>query len=332
MSKRGRSEGFTLVETVVVMAVILLLAGIVVPALWSGKEVTYTAECQQQLRGIGRAFANYHVDFAGWLPRCDLLFVGVGAGGAPTTQEKVGDKQKIPQENVIWKMQLSVYMTNVTWYDYDEWIRKRRGRLHLDKAFIDPTRGDNGEGVYMASAGQLNPDMTAAQSQTKGSTTYYDQVLWDAAMRELGFENLTRQMTDAEANQVSARAKQLAANPSAVSVFYEPPSLQDFRYLDGAAIVGPSKKPGVHISFTDSLTLTKTETGPDGKKQNAWDKVKTFDKKDLKEFDNMEFRHEGAKIANILFLDGHVIAFTKREGGGLLDLLHRWNKRHEFLK
>src|SRR2546425_12579744 len=55
--------GFTLVEMLVVMAVIGILAVLLFPALAGSKEKARQAACRSNLRELGLAFQLYHADF-----------------------------------------------------------------------------------------------------------------------------------------------------------------------------------------------------------------------------------------------------------------------------
>jgi len=65
MRKRA---GFTLVELLVVMAIISLIAGLVVPAVRRAQERAKQAVCMSNLRQLGQAFLMYASDNEGFLP------------------------------------------------------------------------------------------------------------------------------------------------------------------------------------------------------------------------------------------------------------------------
>ncbi|MEX2606748.1 MAG: prepilin-type N-terminal cleavage/methylation domain-containing protein [Kiritimatiellia bacterium] len=63
-----RKSGFTLVEMLVVIAIMALLAGLLVPAVTSGVERAQTVKCKSQLREISSAALMYASDHGGILP------------------------------------------------------------------------------------------------------------------------------------------------------------------------------------------------------------------------------------------------------------------------
>ncbi len=73
------SRGFTLVELLVVVAIIALLVSILLPTLGKAKEQARTVMCMSNIRGLGVSFSFYTTENNNWLP------AGCGIGGdAPT--------------------------------------------------------------------------------------------------------------------------------------------------------------------------------------------------------------------------------------------------------
>ncbi|MCE5313860.1 MAG: type II secretion system protein [Armatimonadota bacterium] len=65
--KRNRT-GFTLIEILVVCAVLAILAGILLPLFSEAKKQTYRAQCVSNLLQFGHAFSLYSQDWAGYWP------------------------------------------------------------------------------------------------------------------------------------------------------------------------------------------------------------------------------------------------------------------------
>lgn len=64
----ARRPGFTLVELLVVMAIIVLLMGILTPSIRRSIQQTYSTVCKSNLHDLGTAIEIYRGDSGGWLP------------------------------------------------------------------------------------------------------------------------------------------------------------------------------------------------------------------------------------------------------------------------
>ena len=66
--KSGICRNFTLVELLIVIAIIAILASMLMPALKSTREKAYEIKCKGNFRQIGFATGDYTGDYNSWLP------------------------------------------------------------------------------------------------------------------------------------------------------------------------------------------------------------------------------------------------------------------------
>lgn len=89
---RGRIEGFTLVEMLVIVVLMAVMLGVLLPALTHARHVAFQHECQSHLRSIGVAMQSYASDYDGRFPRARNLprpIIGPDLG-PPLTMALIG--------------------------------------------------------------------------------------------------------------------------------------------------------------------------------------------------------------------------------------------------
>ena len=69
-----RNKGFTLIEIMAVMAIILILLALIMPALTSARKQARKMECLSNLRQIGAAIQAYAMDSKGKFPTSQAVY------------------------------------------------------------------------------------------------------------------------------------------------------------------------------------------------------------------------------------------------------------------
>ena len=112
-----RSKGFTLVELLVVVAIIALLVSILLPTLNRARELAKRAICQSQLNGVGKAIMIYYADSKDTFPciatntNGTLTFDATCSTFSPGPYAPVTTLAINPVDN----LSVLVYKGNLTW-------------------------------------------------------------------------------------------------------------------------------------------------------------------------------------------------------------------------
>jgi prepilin-type N-terminal cleavage/methylation domain-containing protein len=103
MSPLRRRRAFTLIEVLVVVAIIALLISILIPSLDRARKVARMVVCQSNLRTLMTAFLTYSSETKGYLPGCsedpDADWLGLG------NRNKINPSQagRNPEDGTIFK-------------------------------------------------------------------------------------------------------------------------------------------------------------------------------------------------------------------------------------
>lgn len=76
----ARRPGFTLLELLIVIAIIALLIGILLPSLKRSVDLAKGTACKSNLRQVGQALYLYQIDNGGWLPQAKAADAGAIGG------------------------------------------------------------------------------------------------------------------------------------------------------------------------------------------------------------------------------------------------------------
>lgn len=71
---------FTLIELLIVIAIIAILASMLLPALKAAREMAKRASCANNLKQFGIAFSSYENDYSEWFPRSSEVYNGTSSG------------------------------------------------------------------------------------------------------------------------------------------------------------------------------------------------------------------------------------------------------------
>lgn len=91
-----KRKNFSLIELLIVVAIIAILAGLMLPALQRAREVARAADCRSREKQIGTAFLSYANDFNSYLPLCRS-----GDSSSPITGDPAG---------ITWMVKLGSYL------------------------------------------------------------------------------------------------------------------------------------------------------------------------------------------------------------------------------
>jgi prepilin-type N-terminal cleavage/methylation domain-containing protein/prepilin-type processing-associated H-X9-DG protein len=99
--------GFTLIEVLVVVAIIALLISILVPSLRKAREVALITVCKAGLQQIGNNVANYQAEYKAYVPVVFGFGTGMGFQGEdPNDPEALNDR---PAKNQLLSVALRKY-------------------------------------------------------------------------------------------------------------------------------------------------------------------------------------------------------------------------------
>ena len=166
--ERIQARGFTLIELLVVIAIIAILIGLLLPAVQAARESGRKLQCQNNLKQIGLALANYETTL-------QVLPFGVGGGGPPGFVPRWSSQSQLLPFLEQGPLFHSLNFADVPWGHHDTYSPPNLTALRVQLAgFFCPSDSDTindlyglAHNNYRASAGTLpynlrddSPDLT----------------------------------------------------------------------------------------------------------------------------------------------------------------------------
>ena len=256
-----RRFGFTLIEVLVVMAIIMLLAGISMPVYHKVRSGGYDAQCVANLKAIGTAFDNYRNEFDGWMPHA--LY-----NTSPSDRLRKDVTFASAHESMEWKYQLSFILGNLP-----------RSRMfakdfYVTGHFFDPVKG-KGQGNYFLSKRHFGAKI---EMKPTGGTGWTPITQWT---------NIRKHRADSATGMDGLALEEVRAFGYMPYWSWKEPSR--------AAIVAPAKNPRMHRGYgRNSATDVNVDYRHSGHANILFldGHVDTFEKGDNSLFDLFDKKYE----------------------------------------
>ena len=154
--KLSQYKRFTLIELLMIVAIIAILAGLLLPSLKNAKEAGRQTACKSNLRQMSLAFITYANDYNNYIPPYWIQYTYYGGTGGATNYSVLGysggTNQGYLGECASVKSEWRAWFDPATQYMY---YKKFAGCYSCPSATINKKYGmDYGENAYIGNAAE----------------------------------------------------------------------------------------------------------------------------------------------------------------------------------
>lgn len=299
-ASRGARHGFTLVEMLVVIAIIVMLAGLLLPAISSARESARSAQCQSNLRQIAFAAMQYSEVHDGVLPPFKIK-------GEVDVPIQVGDGADFVEvDEPRWPTLLSSYLEGT--FDFEQYRNLLTQQTRTDDSFVPVNNG-----VFVCPDA---PERTTIRNLGYG---YNYQFLGNTRPKHFDDPSTLPGMEHANFpvsfSKVAVQSRTVAF-ADAMGSAGELPFNQRLPYSGAERLIDSLGNHGYTLDPPRSYTLdgtdfTNAHYGPSECTPNS-------------RMCPVEPRHRGR--TNVVFLDGHTASMTPQELGYSVNLDGSFNR------
>lgn len=171
---RREQAGFTLVELLVLIAILCILAALLMPGLQRAHHIARRTSCGSNMKQIGAATAAYTDDYKGFLPTT-YRFYDIHSPLSPLTLGGVPNQVLSSGFGLLWSDYRGTYgMASAKWTPW----QVLAGHLAASNGRMIPHQNDSGGVLYLDGSSAFRPPYYWLDGRTSWSTNYLTDKYW----------------------------------------------------------------------------------------------------------------------------------------------------------